>query len=121
MKPLGNIIQITDEPKKKIIFKVLLGQKRNLDYNPKDYYQSQKKNKKLFILEKPQNYINIKETKISNENNININVNIQNTKNTKNLVNIRIETTPVTAETNNNQKLNEIKNTEVNKIKNQTK
>jgi serine/threonine protein kinase len=118
MKPLGNIIQITDEPKKKIIFKVLLGQKRNLDYNPKDYYQSQKKNKKLFILEKPQNYINIKETKISNENNININVNIQNTKNTKNLVNIRIETTPVTAETNNNQKLNEIKNTEVNKIKN---
>ena len=44
MKEIGNEIVFTKEEKKKIIFKVL-GKKRQLDYNPKDYYQSQKKRK----------------------------------------------------------------------------
>ena len=122
MKALENAIREYNEPKKKIIFKVLLGQKRHLDYNPKEYYQSQKKNKKLFILEKPQNFKNIlnnKESNISNENNININVNNQNYKSsTKILLNYTPINTPITAETNNVQKLNEIKNTELNKIYN---
>ena len=58
MKEIGNEILFTKEEKKKIIFKVL-GKKRQLDYNPKDYYQSQKKKKNIFILQKPSNNINI--------------------------------------------------------------
>ena len=121
MKEKIETIPIMQEEKKKIIFQVL-GKKHQLDYNPKDYYQSQKKKKKLFILHKPTNNninINITETKIFNENNININVNNLNVKNqTKNIVNYSNVTTPVTAETNNPNKLNGFKNSELNKINN---
>ena len=119
MKEIIETIPFIKEEKKKVIFQVL-GKKHQLDYNPKDYYQSQKKKKKLFILHKPINNnlnINIAETKICNENIININVKNLNVKNqTKNVANYQNAATPVTVEETNNQiKLNGIKNSELNK------
>ena len=122
MKEKIEVIPFIKEEKKKVIFQVL-GKKHQLDYNPKDYYQSQKKKKKLFILHKPINNninINITETKICNENNININVNNLNVENqTKNISNYQNAGTPVTApETTNQLKINGIKNLESNKNNN---
>ena len=123
MKEIGNEILFTKEEKKKIIFKVL-GKKRQLDYNPKDYYQSQKKKKNIFILQKPSNNININilnnytEKQNFNENNININNNIIENKQTKNIVNVTLVTTPQTEEVSNPIKINEIKNSDLNKINN---
>ena len=123
MKEIGNEILFTKEEKKKIIFKVL-GKKRQLDYNPKDYYQSLKKKKNIFILQKPSNNININilnnytEKQNFNENNINTNNNIIEKKQTKNIVNVTLVTTPQTAELSNPIKINVIKNSDLNKINN---
>ena len=121
MKEIGKDIKIKHEEKKKVIFQVLC-KKRQLDYNPKDYYQAEKKKKKLFVLQKPQinnsNNLIISETKIFNENNINININsIKGNSPTKNIINFA-SVTPVTAESNNLIKINEAKNTDNNKINN---
>ena len=123
MKEIEKEIHITKESKK-VIFQVMLGKKRQIEYNPKDFYQYQKKKKKLFILQKPNNNndinaINVAETKICNENNINININsIGGKSQAKNIVNCIAATTPVTAETINPIKLNELKKAELNKIYN---
>ena len=121
MKEIGNDIQLTKEVKKKVIFQVL-GKKRQLDYNPKDYYQEEKKKKKLFVLQKPiNNNLNtliFSETKIFNENNINININnIKENNAIKDIINYAT-ITPVTAESNNPIKINEAKNINNNKINN---
>ena len=121
MKEIGKDIKITQEVKKKVIFQVL-SKKRQLDYNPKDYYQAEKKKKKLFVLQKPlinnSNNLLISETKIFNENNININNNsIKGNSPTKNIINFAT-ITPVTADTNNHIKINETKNLDNNKINN---
>ena len=50
MKEIRKEIPTINEGKKKIIFQVL-NKKRHLDYGSKDYYQSNKKSKKLFILQ----------------------------------------------------------------------
>jgi serine/threonine protein kinase len=102
----------------------MLGKKRQIEYNPKDFYQYQKKKKKLFVLQKPNNNndinaINVAETKICNENNVNININsIGGKSQAKNIVNCIAATTPVTAETINPIKLNDFKKAELNKIYN---
>ena len=123
MKEIEKEIQFTKEAKK-VIFKVL-NKKRHSEYNPKDFYQFQKKKKNLFILQKPNNnnninILNVTETKICNENNINININdIEKKSQTKNIVNCGVATTPATAETINPiKKFNEIKKPELNKINN---
>ena len=126
MKEIRKEIPTINEGKKKIIFQVL-NKKRHLDYGSKDYYQSNKKTKKLFILQKPINYNNInilnnnKEINIFNENNININLNLNNILRnslTKNILNYPTTTTPVTAETNNPTKINGTKKEDFNKMNN---
>ena len=127
MKEIRKEIPNINEGNKKIKFQVL-NKKRHQDYDTKDYYQSNKKTKKLFILQKPIKYNNInilinKDSNIFNENNINLNLNL-NLNNilrnspTKNILNFPITTTPVTAETNNPTKINEIKREDLNKINN---
>ena len=122
MKEIRTDIPIINEGNKKIIFQVL-NKKRHLDYGSKDYYQPNKKKKKLFILQKPinnnLNILNTKETKIFNENDININLNnIHRYSPKEKIINYPTTTTPVTAETNNPTKLIETKKIEINKIDN---
>ena len=122
MKEIRKEIPNINEGNKKIIFQVL-NKKRHPDSYSKDYYQSNKKKKKLFILQKPINYniniLNNKDANFFNENNININLNnIDRNNLTKNILNYPTTTTPVTAETNNPIKLNETKKVELNKINN---
>ena len=122
MKEIRTDIPIINEGNKKIIFQVL-NKKRHLDYGSKDYYQPNKKKKKLFILQKPinnnLNILNTKEIKIFNENDININLNnIHRYSPKEKIINYPTTTTPVTAETNNPTKLIETKKIEINKIDN---
>ena len=120
MKEKRKEIPTINEENKKIIFQVL-NKKRHLDYGSLDYYQSNKKKKNLFVLQKPNNNINIlnvKEPKIINENEINMNLNNKKSS-TNNILNYPITTTtPGTAETNNPTKLNEFKKNEFNNINN---
>jgi hypothetical protein len=120
MKERGKEFENKTETKKKIIFQVL-NKKRQVEYNPKDFYQPPKKKKKLFILQKPiislNSTINNIEIK-NNENNINININnnsINRNSPTKNIINFK--TTPIKSEFNNKNlitKINELKNAEKN-------
>ena len=112
MKERGKEVENTTERKKKIIFQVL-NKKRQVEYNTKDFYQTPKKKKKLFILQKPIININTfnKEIK-NNENNINFD-NANKNISIKNIINFT--TTPIITEPNNNQiKINGKKNIEKN-------
>jgi len=118
MKEIGKEMQILGDLHKKIIFQVLC-KKRRSDHLQKDDYPFQNKKKKLFTLQKPINNIinnlNIEET---NENNINENIKSIKEKNTKIVNNFRAVTTPVTIDTNNPIKNDEVKNSEICKTNN---
>ena len=121
MKEIGKEMTTIKEVNKKIIFKVL-GNKRKLEYNLKDYYQEEKKKKKFIVLPNPKNNnsnnLIIKETKNYNENNININNNnIKGNKQNKDIVNFA-RIIPVITESNNLIKKNEEKNFDDNKDNN---
>ena len=120
MKEIRKEFLNINEGNKKKIFQVL-NKKRHLEYSPKDYYQSNKKKRQLFLLQKPTNNINTinyNEKKIFNENEINININICEKSPPKDMTNYQKAGRPLAAETNNPIKLNEIKNIEINNNKN---
>ena len=123
MKEIGEDFEFINEIEKKKIFKVT-DKKRILECNSKKYYQSKQKKKKLFIIQKLQNNtneptLNFTQTKIFNENNININININEDKiPTINNVHFQNSITQGIVKVNNDIKLNEIKNQELNKINN---
>ena len=103
MKERGKELENKTEIRKKIIFQVL-NKKRQIEYNPKDFYQPQKKKKKLFILEKPIININTINPAIkNNENNINVD-NANKNISIKNIINFT--TTPKLPESNNNNNNN---------------
>ena len=113
MKERGKEFENNTETKKKIIFQVL-NKKRQVEYNPKDFYQPPKKKKKLFILQKPIININTINTEIkNNENNINVDNNANKNISIKSIINFT--TTPIIPESTNNNNLNQIK---INEIKN---
>ena len=122
MKEIGLEFLNAQETKKKVIFQVLCKKRLN-DFNPKDYYQAEKKKKKLFVLQKPINNNNsnnliISDTKIFNENNININnKSLKGNSPTKNVINFAT-ISPQNVESNKIIKVNEAKNIEYNRINN---
>jgi len=109
MKERGKELENKTEIRKKIIFQVL-NKKRQIEYNPKDFYQPQKKKKKLFILEKPIININTINPAIkNNENNINVD-NANKNISIKNIINFTTTPIPIISESNNNNNNNAPKN-----------